>query len=102
LLGKPRRTKVRLIFQIVDSERVEEAVSTFLFGVCTQARLPIGALPLSQTEVHQYTMPLGVVVQEVCGLDIPMQDAGFVNLSQTTEQASEIVSHIVDQEVSIV
>lgn len=43
-----------------------------------------------------------MVIEEIGGLDVSMQDASFVDMSQAIEQTSEVVSHVIDKEVSIV
>ena len=64
--------------------------------------LPVCSLLLCQTEVDKYAMSFGVVVQEVCRLDVSVKDAGFVHPCQPTKQASKIQSHVIGEEVSVV
>jgi hypothetical protein len=59
-------------------------------------------LLLRQSEVNEDTSPLGVIVEEVGWLDITVEYAGLMDTVQSQEEALEVVSHIIDKEVSIV
>ena len=59
-------------------------------------------MALSKPEIDEDALSFRVIVEKVGGLDISVQDPSLVDMPQRVEQTSEVVSHIVDQKISIV
>lgn len=57
---------------------------------------------LRESEVNKDPSPLGVIVEKVGWLDIAVEYAGLMDTVQSQEEAFEVVSHVIDKEVSIV
>lgn len=67
-----------------------------------EAGLPVGALLFGQAEVDEHAAPLHVVVEEVCGFDVAVEDAGAVDRVQGREEGVEVVAHVRDKEFAVV
>jgi hypothetical protein len=91
-----------LRLQNFHGERIHETLLPFVSMLKTQTRLPICSLLFCKSEINKDPSPLGVVVEKVGWLDVTVQYAGSMNAVQCQEEALEVVSHVVDQEVSIV
>lgn len=64
--------------------------------------MPICSLLLRQSEINKDPSPFGVIVEEVGWFDITVEYAGPMDTVQSQEEALEVVSHVIDEEVSIV
>jgi hypothetical protein len=55
-----------------------------------------------EAEIDEHAASLGVVVEEVCGLDIAVEDAGAVDRVEGGEKRTEVVAHVGDEEVTVI
>jgi hypothetical protein len=62
--------------------------------------MPIGALTFGKTEIDEDASVLNRVVQEICGLDIAVEDAARVDGLQAGEKAAKVEPHTADGHVT--
>ena len=62
--------------------------------------MPIGALTFGKAEIDKYASVLSRVVEEICGLDIAVEDAASVDCLQTGEKAAKVKPHTADGHVA--
>jgi len=64
--------------------------------------LPVCALFFGEAEVDEDASPFGMVVEEIGGFDVAMEDAGAVDGVEGREERVEVVTHVGDEEVAVV
>jgi hypothetical protein len=89
-------------FQELQAVGVGEHFSATAVGVRARAVLPVGALALGEAEVDEHAEAFLLIVEEVGGFDVAVENAGFVYVVQAVEETSEVVPHVVDEEVSVI
>ena len=67
-----------------------------------EAGLPVCTLFFGEAEVDEDAAPFGVVVEEVGGFDVSVEDPGAVDGVKGREEGVEIVAHVGDEEVAVV
>ncbi len=78
------------------------ALSSDVAVLEADAGLPVRALLFGEAEVDKDAAPFGVVVQEVGGFDVAVQDPGAVDGVKGREEGVEVVAHVGDEEVAVV
>jgi hypothetical protein len=64
--------------------------------------LPVCALLFGEAEVDEDAAAFRVVVEEVGGFDIAVEDAGAVDGMKRGEEGVKVVAHVGDEEVAVV
>ena len=90
------------LLECADREGVEVAQAAVGGGFGAEAALAVGVVGLGEAEVDEDALLARVVVEEVGGFDVAVEDAGFVDAVEGGEEAVEVVSHVADEEVAVV
>ena len=85
-----------------ECERGEVPVLSDVATFEAEAGLPVCALLLGEAEVYEDAASFVVVVEEVGGFDISVEDAGAVDGVKGGEERVEIITHLGDEEVAVV
>jgi len=59
-------------------------------------------LSLRQAKIDEDALSLRVIIKEISGFDIAMEDSSPVDMSQGMKETSKVMSHIIYQEVAVV
>ena len=85
-----------------ECERGEVPVLADVAIFKAEAGLPVCTLLLGEAEVDEDAASFFVVVEEVGGFDISVEDAGAVDGVEGGEERVEVITHLEDEEVAVV